>query len=107
LPSGRRSAIELPFALLTVAIAIIFAIATLDTWRQRSNLQKLRQQLATAYHEREPMREQSKNVQQALEKIVRDLLKLAATDADAQAIVTKYGIQLNEPSAPQGEGVTQ
>jgi len=94
--------------MLSVAVAVIFVIAALDAWRVRTNLQKAQQQLKAAYHEREPMGEQSKAIQVALEKMLRDLVQLASTDADAQAIVSKYGIQINQPpAATQGASASK
>lgn len=103
--STRRDSIELPFAILSVTIAIIFVISTINVWRQRSALKDALGQLTAAYHEREPMVKQSKEVQQTLEKVLRDLVKLSVTDRDAREIVTKYGIQVND--APSGARAQQ
>ena len=44
--------------------------------------------------------DQSKQVQQNLEKLVRGLVDLAKTDEEAQKLVTRFGIKVNNPSVP-------
>jgi hypothetical protein len=44
--------------------------------------------------------EQAKQVQAGLEKLVRGLVDLAKTDENAQKLVTKFGIKVNEPAVP-------
>ena len=44
--------------------------------------------------------EQAKQVQAGLEKLVRGLVDLAKTDENAQKLVTKFGIKVNEPTVP-------
>ncbi len=44
--------------------------------------------------------EQSKQAQQHLEKLVRDLVHLAKTDPEAQKLVTKFAIKVTNPSEP-------
>lgn len=45
--------------------------------------------------------EQSKQVQAGLEKLVRGLVDLANTDEEAQKLVTKFGIKVNNPAVPE------
>jgi len=44
--------------------------------------------------------DESKQVQQNLEKLVRGLVDLAKTDEEAQKLVTKFGIKVNNPPGP-------
>jgi hypothetical protein len=44
--------------------------------------------------------EQAKQAQVGLEKLVRGLVDLARTDDNAQKLVTKFGIKVNEPTVP-------
>lgn len=44
--------------------------------------------------------DQSKQVQAGLEKLVRGLVELSKTDEEAQKLVTKFGIKVNEPAVP-------
>ena len=44
--------------------------------------------------------DQAKKVQADLEKLARDLIEVAGSDAEAKAIVTKYTISVNAPPAP-------
>ena len=44
--------------------------------------------------------QQAKQVQAGLEKLVRGLVDLAKTDENAQKLVTKFGIKVNEPTVP-------
>ena len=85
--------LHLPFALLTVALAVVMLAQTTATFKQRTALRDTKAQLADAYRNREPLVKQSGEIQQKLEGMVLDLLKLAQTDEDAKAIVAKYNIQ--------------
>ena len=44
--------------------------------------------------------DQSTKVQERLEKLVRGLVDLAKTDQEAQNLVTKFGIKVNNPTIP-------
>lgn len=45
--------------------------------------------------------EQATQVQAGLEKLVRGLVDLAKTDEQAQKLVTKFGIKVNNPTVPE------
>ena len=50
--------------------------------------------------------EQSKRMQAGLQKFARDLIEVAKTDADAKAIVDKYGISVNSPAPAAAPAAT-
>jgi len=83
----------LPLTLLGISflLLLLFQISLLVP--QRAFLQKV----IAANGQRV---EQSKQVQTNLQKLVMDLVETAKTDSDAQALVTKYGIQVTGTSAP-------
>jgi hypothetical protein len=85
--------LQLPFALLTAAIAILLVAQTLNIFKARTALNDGIVQLNEAYRNREPLVKQSADVQHNLEAIVLDLLILAKTDEEAAKIVQKNGIQ--------------
>lgn len=95
-PSGPS--ILLPFALLSVALAVVMITQTTNTFKLRSSLRDGKAQLADAYRNREPVVKQSAELQKKLQDLVLDLLLLAKTDEDAKTIVTKYNIQQGAPS---------
>lgn len=59
----------------------------------RTNARQLREQQQRAV-------EQANRVQSELEKMVRGLVDLAKTDDEAQRIVRKFGIKVNNPTVP-------
>jgi uncharacterized iron-regulated membrane protein len=50
--------------------------------------------------QREALVQQAQQVQSRYTEMLNDLLKLAATDKDARAVVEKYRIQRQEPAQP-------
>ena len=95
--------LQLPFALLSAAIAIIMVAQTVNIFKARNSLRDGKTQLADAYRNREALVKQSGEIQQKLQALILDLLILAKTDEDAKAIVAKYGIQQNgTATAPAG-----
>lgn len=90
--------LQLPFALLSTALAVVMITQTTNTFKQRSALRDGKAQLADAYRNREPVVKQSGELQKKLQDMVLDLLILAKTDEDAKTIVTKYNIQQNAPA---------
>lgn len=87
--------LQLPFALLAAAIAVVMVAQTVNTFKARNSLRDGKTQLAEAYHSREAMVKQSKEIQDKLQALILDLLMLAQTDPDAKQIVSKYNIQQN------------
>jgi len=85
----------LPFALLSAAIAVVMVAQTFNTFKAKNSLRDGKVQLAEAYHSREAMVKQSKDIQEKLQALILDLLMLAQTDPDAKQIVAKYNIQQN------------
>ncbi len=89
--------IQLPFALLTLAIAVVMVAQTVNTFKARTALRENKTQLIDVVHKREALVGQSQDIQKKLEKLVLDLLVLAKTDEDAKQIVQKYNIQQGNP----------
>lgn len=81
----------LPLLLLGVSFALILIFQVSVMLPQRGALQKV------VEHNTKGV-EQSKQVQSGLQKLVMDLIAAAADDKDAQAIITKYGIQVSGSS---------
>jgi hypothetical protein len=90
--------IQLPFALLTAALAVVMVTQTANVFKQRTSLREGKAQLIEAYKNREPMVKQSAELQAKLQAMVLDLLILGKTDDDAKAIISKYNIQQNAPA---------
>ena len=83
-----------PLTLLAVSLLIVLIWQLSNISTQRSGLQNLIQNQQQGV-------QQSHQVQVGLEKIVNDLLDLAQSgDADAKAIVTKFGIARQGAQAP-------
>jgi hypothetical protein len=92
---STESSLQLPFALLTCAIAVVMIAQTVSTFKQRSALQEGHVQLADAFKKREVVVKQSVDLQTKLQDLIMDLLILSKTDEDAKQIVGKYNIQQN------------
>ena len=94
--------IQLPFALLCSAVAMVMIMQTQAAFRQKSALQDGKAQMIDAIAKREPLVKQSAELKTKLNAMVIDLLILGKTDEDAKAIIGKYNIQQNQPaSAPE------
>lgn len=87
--------LQLPFALLSAAIAVVMVAQTVNTFKARNSLRDGKVQLSEAYNSRLAMVKQSKEIQEKLQALILDLLMLAQTDPDAKQIVAKYNIQQN------------
>jgi len=101
-PSAEPS-MQLPFALLTCAIAILMIAQTVSTFKQRSALQEGQHQLTDAYKQREVVVKRSVDIQSKLNDLIMDLLILSKTDDDAKQIVGKYNIQQQQPAGAAPE----
>ena len=98
--NSDNGSIQLPFALLAAAIAVVMVAQTVNVFKAHSSLRDGQAKLNEAYRQRETLVKQSQDLQQKLQNLVLDLLLLAKTDDDAKAIVGKYNIQQNgTPSA--------
>lgn len=96
-PTG--SSIQLPFALLSCAIAMFMIMQTLAVFRQKSALQEGKTQLVDAFAKREPLVKTSGELKSKLQALVNDLLILGKTDDDAKAIIAKYNIRQDLPGS--------
>lgn len=93
--------VQLPFALLSTAVAILLIAQTVNVFKARSGLHDAEAQIADAYRNREGLVKQSDEVQQKLQNLALDLLLLSKTDDSAKAIIQKYNIQqTGNPAAP-------
>jgi hypothetical protein len=102
--SSSGSSIQLPFALLSCAIAMFMIMQTLAVFRQKSALQEGKTQLVDAFAKREPLVKTSGELKSKLQALVNDLLILGKTDDDAKAIIAKYNIRQDLPgSASEAE----
>lgn len=90
--------LQIPFALLTLAIAVVMIAQTWNAFKVRTALRDNKAQAIELVHKREGLVNQSRDIQKKLEKLVLDLLVLAKTDDDAKAIVQKYNIQQGNPT---------
>ena len=82
----------LPLTLLAVSFLVLFIWQLMNVSNQRAAIQN-------TLSRQEEVVKQSQQVQANLEKLVIDVLELRrAGDADAEALVQKYGIQQNAPS---------
>jgi len=81
----------LPLLLLGISFALVLIFQISVLLPQRDLLQKVIKQ-------NEKGVEQSRQVQAGLQKLVMDLIAAAPDDKDAQAIITKFGIQVSGTS---------
>ena len=110
---SRSISIHIPVALVSLSLCVFFwsqigaASRTSETitW-QLGNLEKGlaevkdgQKQLAEIVAKQNPVVDQAKAVQDQYTKLLNDVLDLAKTDKDAQAVVEKWKIQRSEPSA--------
>ena len=102
--SAASPSIQLPFAILCCAVAMIMIMQTQGSFRQKDTLREQKLQMTELYGKREPLVKKASELKAQLNAIVIDLLILGKTDEDAKAIIAKYNIQQNQPSsAPGGE----
>ena len=109
----RSISVHIPVTLLALAIAVFFAsqigaatrsLETMD-W-QKDNYEKQIKQLGDAEKQaaelvenRKELVGQSQKVQEQYTALLKDVLDLAKTDADAAEVVKKYNIQQGAPAA--------
>jgi hypothetical protein len=94
--------LQLPFALLSTAIAILMVAQTVGVIRTGNALHDNKTKYADALRNREALVKQSGEIQNKLQALILDLLLLSKTDEDAKAIVSKYNIQQNGNAAAPG-----
>ncbi len=82
-----------PVLLIGLSILLIFAWELRINMLTRESARQLQQQQVSVV-------DQATKVQAGLEKLVRGLVELAKTDEEAQKLVTKFGIKLNNPTMP-------
>jgi hypothetical protein len=99
--NSDTGSLQLPFALLTAAIAVLMVAQTVNVFKSHGTLRDGQVKLTDAYRQRETLVKQSQDLQQKLQNLVLDLLLLSKTDEDAKQIVAKYNIQQNAPAAPE------
>ncbi|MCE9610490.1 MAG: hypothetical protein K8R23_09885 [Chthoniobacter sp.] len=109
-PAPSSPSLHLPFALLSVALALVMISQTMGVFNQKTALKEGQEQLidsvakhADAVTKREPLVGQSRELKKKLNEMIMDILTLAKNDEDAKAIVEKYHIQQNLPASGSGE----
>jgi|SRR4030095_10298187 cell envelope opacity-associated protein A len=108
----RSISVHIPVFLLSSAIAVFFAsqigaasrsIETM-TWQKDNYEKQIKQledgekQLTELVEKRKDLVGQSQKVQEQYTALLKDVLDLAKTDADAAEVVKKYNIQQGAPS---------
>lgn len=101
----------LPLTLLALSIICFFAWQWTDITQKQTAIKNNREKLDQFVQaNREKLLDQAQKaqkVQDVLQKLVLDLLEVSKTDADAKAIVTKFGIQQQaNPNAAAGGAAT-
>jgi hypothetical protein len=80
----------LPIVLVELSLALLFTFLCLDQSAQRSRIQE-------AIKQREPMVQQSAQLQGKLQKLIEDFN--TATPEEAKTVFAKYGIQFTPKAA--------
>ena len=94
--------IQLPFALLCCAMAMIMIMQTQGAFRQKSALQDGKVQLIDTVSKRENTVKQVADIKKKANDIILDLLLLGKTDQDAKDIIARYNIK-QDGAAPAEE----
>ena len=81
----------LPIVLIGLSLVCILGPNYWGMREQKTALENLKKQQV-------PVLDQSRQVQVRFQKMMMDLLQLAQTDKEAQALVTKYGIAVQPPA---------
>lgn len=82
-----------PLLILALSFAVLLA------WQVRLSLQQ-RKLMKNQLTQREEVAQQSLKVQGELKRLVDDLIRFAKYDADAKALLGKYGISQQPEAAP-------
>ncbi len=85
-----------PTAFWPVILTTISLIAIL-TW-QVTVANEVKEHVVQLRDQQVKLVDQSKRMQAGLQKFARDLIELSKSDADAKAIVDKYGISVTSPT---------
>jgi hypothetical protein len=91
--TSENGSLQLPFALLLVAIAILFVQQTVTSFKMKTSLNDTKIAIEKAIENQKPAIVQAGDVEKKLSSMIEDLLILAKTDEQAKAIANKYGIQ--------------
>ena len=84
----------LPIALIAISIISLIGPQTLEARKVKASMLDARSQMEKTLADSQP-------TMQRFDKMMRDLLLLAQTDADAKQLTVKYGIAVQQPQAPQ------
>lgn len=108
----RSISVHIPVTLLSLAIAVFFAsqigaatrsVQTMD-WQKENHEKQIKQledgekQLTQLVENRKEVVGQSQKVQEQYTALLKDVLDLAKTDADAAEVVKKWNIQQGAPA---------
>ena len=106
--------IQLPFAILTCALAVVMITQVIGITRQKTSLQEGNIQLnensdkfAKALIARKPMVTQAGELKAKLNAMIQDIIILGKTDDDAKAIIQKYNLQQNLPPPSESAAPAQ
>lgn len=108
----RTLSVHIPVTLLSLAIAIFLASQigaasrTSDTIKWQlgnldkglSELKEGQKQLDALIEQAKPIVEQGAKVQENYTNLLKEVIELAKTDKDAQVVVEKWKISVNEPA---------
>jgi hypothetical protein len=83
----------LPVLLVALSFVILLGRDLSLTRQQKGALKQMHEQQTVNV-------EKSRQAQAAFEKLMRDLIRLAQTDQDARAVVTKYNINFTPAQQP-------
>jgi len=86
-----------PFILLAVSMVLFLVWQITNILNQRAGLQTAKAQAEEAIRTREPQVAQAVQINNRFEALAIDLLELARTNENAQAIVKKHDIQRAAP----------
>jgi len=97
--SEQKYTAFLPVLLLSLSLVAFFVWNMVLTVRLRAGAARVRDQ-------QEMMVLQAMQAEERMKRMMVDLLELAKTDEDAEAIVTKYNIVFNEPVSSLTEAIS-
>ena len=96
-PRSETPGLFIPFILLAASVLLFLIWQVTNVQSQRSGLETARMQIVEAIRAREPQVEESIQINNRFEAFAIDLLELARTNENAQAIVKRHDIQRAAP----------
>ena len=96
-PRPETTGLFIPFILLAVSVLLFLIWQVANVQSQRSGLKTMKMQMEEAIRAREPQVEQAIQINNRFEAFAIDLLELARTNENAQAVVKRHDIQRAAP----------